>query len=65
MTRKEQRARRMRIVSYYLQNHTLRECAVNFGVSFQRIRAIIHREAPEKMRPPYDTYFLTRTARTL
>jgi predicted DNA-binding protein YlxM (UPF0122 family) len=40
-------------VAYYVDGHSLRECAEFFGVSFQRVHQIIQRKAPQLMRAPH------------
>jgi uncharacterized protein (DUF433 family) len=50
------RGRRSEIVAYYVAGHSLRECAKQFGVSFQRVHQIVQAESPDAMHAPYDRW---------
>jgi transposase len=50
--RRESRERQARIVAFYLEGHSLRECAQAFDVSFQWVHQVISR-TPGLMHPPH------------
>jgi transposase len=50
--RRESRERQARIVAFYLEGHSLRECAQAFDVSFQWVHQVIRR-TPHLMHPPH------------
>jgi transposase len=50
--RRESRERQARIVAFYLEGHSLRECAQAFDVSFQWVHQVISR-TPELMHAPH------------
>jgi predicted DNA-binding protein YlxM (UPF0122 family) len=50
--RRESRDRQARIVAFYLEGHSLRECAQAFSVSFQWVHQVISR-TPHLMHPPH------------
>jgi transposase len=45
--------RRLELVAYYIDGHSLRECSEHFGVSFQRVHQVIQADAPQAMRVPH------------
>jgi predicted DNA-binding protein YlxM (UPF0122 family) len=50
--RRDSRDRQVRIVAYYVDGHSLRECAEAFGVSFQYVHQVVSR-TPQLMHAPY------------
>jgi transposase len=48
--RRDSRDRQAAIVAYYADGHSLRECAEQFGTSFQWVHQVIRTKAPELMR---------------
>jgi transposase len=50
--RRDSRDRQARIVAYYADGHSLRECAEQFGTSFQWVHQVIRR-TPGLMHAPH------------
>lgn len=47
--------RNKELVAYYKSTHSMRECAIKFFISLERVRQILTDNAPNLIRPRYDT----------
>lgn len=43
------------VIAHYAAGNSLRECAKEFGITFQRVHDIITTCRPDLLRRPYDT----------
>jgi transposase len=50
---RDSRDRQARIVAYYADGHSLRECAEAFDVSFQYVHQVVRSRTPQRMHAPH------------